>query len=283
MADWEAPYRAGLTPASKPINAQITIPGSKSATNRALILAAIASTPSRLRKPLTSRDTDLMVKGLKNLGVKIEKIDTNDGFDYIIKQISKGIKQNTIMAIRFSTTVYNEKSRKITVSIKDSAFSGTVKTFDTLSLGIQYDSESQQGQERFTPIIGSRCSLSLLINNEDLQTLLLDIGLAVEGRFTMELIAYEDDNTTVSFKWYGYIVTDLVEFEDVPLVIGYQAQISAIDGLGWLKTLDYKSAVGPYNGQDTVHKGKDPWGNTISTFSKPYKPLKWITLKTEHG
>jgi hypothetical protein len=156
------------------------------------------------------------------------------------------------MAIRFSTTVYNEKSRKITVSIKDSAFSGTVKTFDTLSLGIQYDSESSQGQERFTPIIGSRCSLSLLINNNDLQTLLLDIGLAVEGRFTMELTGYEDDNTTVSFKWYGYIVTDLVEFEDIPLVIGYQAQISAIDGLGWLKTLDYKSAVGPYNGQDTV-------------------------------
>ncbi len=45
-----------------------------------------------------------------------------------------------------------------------------------------------------------------------------------------------------------YIVTDLVEFEDIPLSIGYQAQISAIDGLGWLKTLDYKSAVGPYNG-----------------------------------
>jgi hypothetical protein len=156
------------------------------------------------------------------------------------------------MAIRFSTTVYNEKSRKITVSIKDSAFSGTVKTFDTIGLQLQYDSESQQGQERFTPIIGSRCSLSLLINNNDLQTLLLDIGLAVEGRFTMELTAYEDDNTTVSFKWYGYIVTDLVEFEDIPLSIGYQAQISAIDGLGWLKTLDYKSAVGPYNGQDTV-------------------------------
>lgn len=156
------------------------------------------------------------------------------------------------MAVRFSTTVYNEKSRKITVSIKDSSFSGTVKTFDTIGLQLQYDSESQQGQERFTPIIGSRCSLSLLINNNDLQTLLLDIGLAVEGRFTMELTAYEDDNTTVSFKWYGYIVTDLVEFEDVPLVIGYQAQISAIDGLGWLKTLDYRSAVGPYIGQDTV-------------------------------
>jgi hypothetical protein len=156
------------------------------------------------------------------------------------------------MAARFQTTVYNEKGRKIVVAIKDNVFSGMTYDFDTIGLQLQYDSESQQGQERFTPIIGSRCSLSLLINNSDLQTLLLDIGLAVEGRFTMELTAYEDDNTTVSFKWYGYIVTDLVEFEDVPLSIGYQAQISAIDGLGWLKTLDYKSAVGPYNGQDTV-------------------------------
>ena len=156
------------------------------------------------------------------------------------------------MAARFQTTVYNEKGRKIVVTIKDKVFSGMTYDFDTIGLQLQYDSESSQGQERFTPIIGSRCSLSLLINNNDLQTLLLDIGLAVEGRFTMELTAYEDDNTTVSFKWYGYIVTDLVEFEDIPLSIGYQAQISAIDGLGWLKTLDYKSAVGPYNGQDTV-------------------------------
>jgi hypothetical protein len=156
------------------------------------------------------------------------------------------------MAIRFETTVYNEKGRKIKVAIKDSAFSGSSGTFDTLSLGLQYDSESQQGAERFTPIIGSRCSLSLIINNSNLQTLLLDIGLAVEGRFTMQLTAYEDDNTTVSFYWYGYIVTDLVQFEDIPLSIGYQAQISAIDGLGWLKTLDYKSGVGAYNGQDTV-------------------------------
>ena len=156
------------------------------------------------------------------------------------------------MAIRFETTVYNEKGRKINIGIKDNVFSGMSYSFDTISLSLQYDSESQQGAERFTPIIGSSCNLSLLINNSDLQTLLLDIGLAVEGRFTMQLTAYEDDNTTVSFYWYGYIVTDLVQFEDIPLSIGYQAQISAIDGLGWLKTLDYKSGVGAYNGQDTV-------------------------------
>ena len=82
MSNWSAPFRSGLTAASKPISATVTIPGSKSATNRALILAALATTPSRIRKPLSSRDTDLMVKGLQSLGCKIEQIRTDQGFDY---------------------------------------------------------------------------------------------------------------------------------------------------------------------------------------------------------
>ena len=82
MSNWSAPFRSGLTAASKPISATVTIPGSKSATNRALILAALATTPSRIRKPLSSRDTDLMVKGLQSLGCKIEQVKTDHGFDY---------------------------------------------------------------------------------------------------------------------------------------------------------------------------------------------------------
>jgi len=156
------------------------------------------------------------------------------------------------MASRYQTTVYSEKSRKIVIKIKDSAFSGATTNFDTVSAAIQYDSESSQGMERFTPIIGSRCTLSLIINTQALQTLLDDIGNAVEGRFTLEINGYEDDNSTINFNWYGYIVTDLVEFEDVPVGLGFIAQINAIDGLGWLKTLLYKSEVGPYRGQDTV-------------------------------
>ena len=84
MTNWSAPYRGGLTSVGEPINAKVTIPGSKSATNRALILAAIAKTPSRLRKPLSSRDADLMVKGLQSLGCKIDEIKTEQGFDYQI-------------------------------------------------------------------------------------------------------------------------------------------------------------------------------------------------------
>jgi 3-phosphoshikimate 1-carboxyvinyltransferase len=85
MTNWNAPFRGGLTATSKPITATIDIPGSKSATNRALILAAIATTPSTIRKPLASRDTDLMVKGLQSLGCDISTIQTDYGFDYLVR------------------------------------------------------------------------------------------------------------------------------------------------------------------------------------------------------
>jgi 3-phosphoshikimate 1-carboxyvinyltransferase len=51
----------------------VTIPGSKSVTNRALILAAQATSPSILRKPLVSRDSELMSAGLIAMGVSIEE------------------------------------------------------------------------------------------------------------------------------------------------------------------------------------------------------------------
>jgi 3-phosphoshikimate 1-carboxyvinyltransferase len=58
--------------ATGPVSGTIQIPGSKSVTNRALILAALASGPSVLRAPLRSRDTDLMAAALTALGTGIE-------------------------------------------------------------------------------------------------------------------------------------------------------------------------------------------------------------------
>ncbi|NCV76496.1 MAG: 3-phosphoshikimate 1-carboxyvinyltransferase [Actinobacteria bacterium] len=73
MTLWRAPFR-GHTP----LHSIITIPGSKSVTNRALILASLAETPSILRKPLRSRDTELMAQGLRSMGVTIvEEISSN--------------------------------------------------------------------------------------------------------------------------------------------------------------------------------------------------------------
>ena len=46
-----------------PVSAVVSLPGSKSQTNRALVLAALADGPSVVRRPLVSRDTSLMATG----------------------------------------------------------------------------------------------------------------------------------------------------------------------------------------------------------------------------
>ncbi|WP_037573040.1 3-phosphoshikimate 1-carboxyvinyltransferase [Phaeacidiphilus oryzae] len=65
---WPAPT------ASLPVDATVTVPGSKSVTNRALVLAALAAEPAYIRRPLRSRDTLLMAGALRSLGVTIEDI-----------------------------------------------------------------------------------------------------------------------------------------------------------------------------------------------------------------
>ncbi|OII67027.1 MULTISPECIES: 3-phosphoshikimate 1-carboxyvinyltransferase [unclassified Streptomyces] len=64
---WPAPHASG------PVDATVAVPGSKSVTNRALVLAALASEPGWLRRPLRSRDTLLMAEALRALGVGIEE------------------------------------------------------------------------------------------------------------------------------------------------------------------------------------------------------------------
>ena len=66
---WPAPFRGRNS-----VSARVTIPGSNSVTNRALILAAQAQSPSTLKRPLFSRDSELMVAGLKAMGVGISEI-----------------------------------------------------------------------------------------------------------------------------------------------------------------------------------------------------------------
>jgi len=67
---WPAPTAPG------PVHATVAVPGSKSMTNRALILAALAAAqgggPSHLTGALRSRDTDLMIGALQTLGFTVD-------------------------------------------------------------------------------------------------------------------------------------------------------------------------------------------------------------------
>jgi 3-phosphoshikimate 1-carboxyvinyltransferase len=63
---WPAPR------ANHPVDAVVTLPGSKSLTNRALVLAAIADGPSVVRRALRSRDTLLMAGALTSMGSTVD-------------------------------------------------------------------------------------------------------------------------------------------------------------------------------------------------------------------
>jgi 3-phosphoshikimate 1-carboxyvinyltransferase len=74
MQSWAAPR------AERPVDAAVALPGSKSLTNRLLVLAALADGPSRLVAPLRARDTRLMADALRALGTDI----ADDGADWVV-------------------------------------------------------------------------------------------------------------------------------------------------------------------------------------------------------
>lgn len=78
---WPAPVSPG------PLDATVRLPGSKSLTNRYLVLAALADGPSRLRSPLRSRDTLLMAQALRDLGIAVEDDYGSDDWHVVPERV----------------------------------------------------------------------------------------------------------------------------------------------------------------------------------------------------
>ena len=78
VSPWNAPR------APRPLDAVVALPGSKSLTNRALVLAALADGRSVVRRPLRSRDSELMAEALRVLGVAI----TDEGEDWVVDGVA---------------------------------------------------------------------------------------------------------------------------------------------------------------------------------------------------
>ena len=75
---WAAPR------ATAALDAVVSLPGSKSLTNRALVLAALAGGRSVVRRPLRSRDTELMAAALRVLGVPVD----DSGEDWVVDGVA---------------------------------------------------------------------------------------------------------------------------------------------------------------------------------------------------
>lgn len=140
---WPAPQASG------PLRATVKLPGSKSLTNRYLVLASLAAQPSRLRAPLRSRDTVLMVDALRALGVGIEHITTPDGDeDWLV----------TPGPIRGGTEV-------------DCGLAGTVMRFlpplAALATGdVRFDGDERARERPMQPILGALRDLGVDLDDE---------------------------------------------------------------------------------------------------------------------
>ncbi|WP_375492237.1 3-phosphoshikimate 1-carboxyvinyltransferase [uncultured Jatrophihabitans sp.] len=92
MSSWPAPR------ATRAVHASVTLPGSKSLTNRLLLLAALADGPTRLVAPLRARDTLLMADAIRALGATV----VDDGADLLV---TPGVLHSGSIDVGLSGTV----------------------------------------------------------------------------------------------------------------------------------------------------------------------------------
>ncbi|RKR73727.1 3-phosphoshikimate 1-carboxyvinyltransferase [Frondihabitans australicus] len=65
---------------TEPVNGVVSLPGSKSLTNRELVLAALADSESLIRLPLHSRDSKLMIEALRDVGAQIDEVPNDSAY-----------------------------------------------------------------------------------------------------------------------------------------------------------------------------------------------------------
>jgi 3-phosphoshikimate 1-carboxyvinyltransferase len=108
---WPAPTARG------PLSATVELPGSKSLTNRMVVLAALSATPTRIVGPLLARDTLLMADALRSLGVEI----TDDGADWLI---SPGVLRGGAVDCGLAGTVMRFVPAVAALAVGDTVFDG---------------------------------------------------------------------------------------------------------------------------------------------------------------
>jgi len=154
---WPAPTT------SAPLQAVLALPGSKSLTNRELVASALASEPSLLRSPLHSRDSDLMVDALRQLGTTISAVAGAGAFgaDLLVTPPEELLGSTTI----------------------DCGLAGTVMRFlpplAALALGpTTFDGDAGARRRPMGPIIGALRDLGGDINDDGT----LALPFTVHGR-----------------------------------------------------------------------------------------------------
>lgn len=138
---WSAPV------ATKPVSGTVVVPGSKSQTNRALILGSLSTTPTEIVNPLISRDSTLMEDALRTLGAQVESNDSGQ-----------------LLVTRDAAYVDDAEPRKI-----DCGLAGTVMRFvpprAALSTGaIDFDGDEQAYARPMKPLLDAMGQIGMTLD-----------------------------------------------------------------------------------------------------------------------
>ena len=167
MNPWSAPH------ATVPVHATVQVPGSKSQTNRTLILAALAATggqgTSAINGALRSRDTDLMIVALRELGIDI----AGDGSELTVSgSLSPGPEARI-----------------------DCGLAGTVLRFvppvaALSNAGVVFDGDEQARARPIAPLLDALRGLGVAIDGDGLPFTVRGRGMVRGGPVRIDASAY---------------------------------------------------------------------------------------------
>lgn len=148
------------------------------------------------------------------------------------------------MAKRFYSTYLSTKGVTYNVEIWDTSFAGTATTFDIAEGGFQLRM-SGEGDEILNHISPTDVQFDFMLANATDFALVTDLSTAAEGRFTIKISKGAVSPTPF---WYGQIVPDVGSYaeENYP----QRFTIRATDGIGLLKTIDFKDTSAAYAGKE---------------------------------
>ncbi|MGB9223144.1 3-phosphoshikimate 1-carboxyvinyltransferase [Mycobacterium sp.] len=166
MSTWPAPH------APTPVNATVSVPGSKSQTNRTLVLAALAAAQgqgaSTIAGALRSRDTDLMIGALTTLGLRVD----GTGSDL---QVSGRIEPGASAQV-------------------DCGLAGTVLRFvpplaALAESGVEFDGDEQAQARPIAPLLDALRGLGVRIDGTGLPFHVIGSGSVVGGSVAIDASA----------------------------------------------------------------------------------------------
>jgi len=154
---------------------------------------------------------------------------------------------------RFKGSFFSENGRYQLFRIYQKGYTGITVPLKIGGGGvkIQYDNS---GQEKFSPIMSSKCSISLIVENNafgnNLEYFIYDLQHTFEEG-DVNLVIWNTGSLADDPIWSGNILIDLGAKEDVSKP--YEVELTATDGLGLLKNYDMVKTQGtnPYVSADT--------------------------------